>query len=170
LRAAELARAGARQGARGYQLHDAVHSGDRADLVADRVAQSDPLVGIRDAAMDQHGGGFLAVFHFDRERGDVAVVEAWQLLDRPLDILRPVVLAVDDDHVLRPADDEQVALGHVAHVAGVEPGPLAIFTWDEALGGRLGVAEVRMHDRGTAAPDLADLVVLLRLAVLAADL
>src|SRR5690606_31806683 len=43
-------------------------------------------------------------------------------------------------------------------------------TADQAFAGRFLVAEVRVHDRGAAAPDLADLVVLLRLAVLAADL
>src|SRR5690606_9230096 len=142
---------------------DAVHAGDRADLVADRVAQTDALIGIGYAAVDEDCRSFLAVFRRDRESGDVTMVEAGQLLHRPLDILRPVVLAVDDDHVLRPADDEQVAIGHVAHVAGVEP------TIDEALVGRFLVAEVGMHDARAAAPDLADLVVLLRFAVLTAD-
>ena len=46
--------------------------------------------------MDQHGGRFLAIVGFDREGGDIAMVEAGQLFDRPFDILRPVVLAVDD--------------------------------------------------------------------------
>src|SRR3546814_7850520 len=41
LRTAELARAGARQGARRDQLDEAVHAGDRADAVADRLARSE---------------------------------------------------------------------------------------------------------------------------------
>src|SRR3546814_21090412 len=47
----------------------------------------------------------------DREGGDVARLETRQLLDRPLDILRPVILAVDDDHVLGAADDIDVTVG-----------------------------------------------------------
>src|SRR3712207_7592916 len=35
--------------------------------------------------------------------------------------LRPVVAPIDDDHVLGAADDEDVAAGQIAHVAGVQP-------------------------------------------------
>ena len=121
LRAAELARRGARQGARRHQFDQALHPGDRLHLLANPLAQHAAFLGVGDAAVDQHGGRFLAILTLDREGRDIAVVEAGELFHRPLDILRPVVLAVDDDHVLRPADDEQVAVGHVAHVAGIEP-------------------------------------------------
>ena len=91
------------------------------------------------------------------------MVEAGQLFHRPLDILRPVVLAVDDDHVLRPADDEQIAICGVAHVAGVEPAVL------QAVAGGFRVAEIGMHHGRAPAPHLADLVICLVRAVLAAD-
>ncbi len=91
------------------------------------------------------------------------MVEAWQLLDRPFDVLRPQVLAVDDDHVLRTADDEQVIVGHVSHVARVQP---AI---DQAVVGGFLVAEIGMHHALAAAPDLADLVIAADLVVLPAD-
>ena len=85
------------------------------------VAQPAALVVVGGAALDEHRRRFLAARRGDREGGDVAGLEAGQLLDRPFDVLRPVVLAVDDDHVLGAADDVDVAVGHVAHVAGVEP-------------------------------------------------
>ena len=85
------------------------YAGDRADALADLVAQPAALLGVGDAAMDEHRGRFLARRPGDRERGDVAGLEAGQLLDRPFDVLRPVVPAVDDDHVLGAADDENVA-------------------------------------------------------------
>src|SRR3546814_19444935 len=76
-----------------------------SDWSSDVCSSDLPLLGIGNAAVDQHGGGFLAVVHLDCEGGDIAVVEAGQLLHRPFDVLRPVVLAVDDDHVLGAADD-----------------------------------------------------------------
>ena len=39
-------------------------------------------------------------------------------LGRLLDVLRIVVAAADDDHVLEPAGDEQLAVVHEAEVAG----------------------------------------------------
>src|SRR3546814_18211456 len=65
-------------------------------------------------------------------------LEARKLLDRPFDVLRPVVLAVDDDHVLGAADDEDIAVGHVSHVAGVQPSVL------EAGFGRFRIAEIEI--------------------------
>src|SRR5690242_2984523 len=101
--------------------------------------------------MDQHRGRFLAARPGDGEGGDVPGLEAWQLLDRPFDVLRPVVAPVDDDHVLGAADDEDVALRHVAHVAGVKPTVVA-----KHGPGRFLVAEVAVHDALTAHIDLAD--------------
>src|SRR3546814_6592075 len=57
LRTAELARAGARQGARRDQLDEAVHAGDRADAVADRLAQRDELGIVAGATLDEHRRG-----------------------------------------------------------------------------------------------------------------
>ncbi len=96
--------------------------------------------------MDQHRRGFLAQGTGDGEGGDVARLETGQLLDRPFDVLRPVIAAVDDDHVLGAADDENVAPRNIAHVAGIEPTVLV-----EAGGGRFLVAEIALHHRRAAA-------------------
>src|SRR4029079_4693708 len=165
LGAGELARAGAGQGPRGDQLDDRGNAGDRADALADFVAETAALFVAGNAAVDQHGGRFLAAGAGDREGGDVARLEAGQLLDRPFDVLRPVIAAVDDDHVLGAADDEDVALRHVAHVAGVEP-----IVGTEAGVGRFLIAEIAVHDAGAAHIDLADAAVGQDFALVTANL
>src|SRR4029079_15969938 len=115
----------------------------------DFVAQPSPLLIVGDAAMDQHRRRLLAARTGDREGGDVAGLEAGQLLDRPFDVLRPVIAAVDDDHVLGAADDEDVATGHVAHVAGIEPS-----VGRQACGGGFRISEIADHD-GLAANEYA---------------
>ena len=139
--------------------------GDRADALADLVAQAAALAGVGHPAVDEDRGRLLARRAGDGEGGDVAGLEAGQLLDRPFDILRPVVAAVDDDHVLGAADDEDVAARHVAHVAGVEP-----IVGGEAGAGRFLVAEIAVHDAGAADEHLADAALGERFAVGAADL
>jgi hypothetical protein len=62
-----------------------------------------------------------------------------------------MVAAVDDDHVLGTADDENVAVRQIAHVAGVEPA-----IGRQAGGGGLGIAEIAGHDAGAADIQLAD--------------
>src|SRR5439155_9864642 len=101
----QLARAGAGESAWRHQLDHRRNPGDRANALADLVAKAAALVIAGDSAVDQDGGGFLAAGAGDREGGDVAGLEAGQLLDRPLNVLRPVVTPVDDDHVLGAADD-----------------------------------------------------------------
>ncbi len=103
--------------------------------------------------MNQHRRRFLAIVFLDRKGGDIAVIKAGQLLNRPLNILRPMVLAIDDNHVLGTANDEQIAIGHIAHIACIKP---AI---DEAFARCALIAEIGMHDAGAAAPDLADLMI-----------
>src|SRR4029079_1304000 len=46
---------------------------------------------------------------------------AGDLIDGPFQVLGMVLPAVDDDDVLRPAADEQLAVGEVPQVAGVQP-------------------------------------------------
>src|SRR5205823_13950780 len=128
--------------------------GDGADALADLVAQAAALLIAGNAAVDQDGRSLLARGTGDGEGGDVAGFEAGQLLDRPFDILRPVVAPVDDDHVLGAADDEDVAARHVAHIAGVEPTVIA-----EASFGGVLVAEVAVHDRCAADEHFADAAV-----------
>src|SRR6185437_9867611 len=117
----QLARTGAGQGPRRNELDDRRDSGDRPDSLADLVAKPAALLIAGDPAVDEDGRGLLAARPGDRESGDVARLEARELLDRPFDVLRPMIAPVDDDHVLGAADDEDVALRHIAHVAGVEP-------------------------------------------------
>src|SRR3546814_4113578 len=67
-----------------------------------------------------------------------------------LDLLRPGILAFNDDHVLCAADDIDVTVGHITHIAGVEPAVR------HAGGGRFGVAVIASHQRRAGAPHLAD--------------
>src|SRR5207342_1786882 len=126
-------------------------AGDRAHAFANVVAQPPALAGVGHAAVDQHRRRLLAGRPGDGERGDVSGLEPGQLLDRPFNVLRPVIAAVDDDHVLGAADHENIAFGHVAHVAGIEPKIVA-----EAGLGRFLVAEIAVHHRRAADIDLAD--------------
>src|SRR3546814_1178977 len=72
LRAAELARAGARQGARRDQFDEAVHAGDRAHAVADRLAQRRALGVVPGAALEEPRRRFLAARRAARPGGDFA--------------------------------------------------------------------------------------------------
>ena len=56
---------------------------------------------------------------------------AVQMLDRPLEILRPDVAAADDDQVLAATGDHELAVDEVAEIAGVEPAVLE----QDAVGG-----------------------------------
>ena len=146
LGAAELARAGARQGARGDEFDHRCNAGDRTDAFLDVVAQAGAFAFVADAAMDQNRGSFLSARPGDCKGGDVAGLETGQLLDRPFVLLRPMVAAVVDDNVLGAADDEDVAARNVAHIAGVEP-----FVGRQAGVGRFGIAEIAVHHRRPAA-------------------
>src|SRR5438309_288200 len=80
--------------------------GDGSDALADLVAQTAALLIARHSAVDENCGCFLTRRAGDGKGGNIAGLEAGQLLDRPFDVLRPVVTPVDDDHVLGAADDE----------------------------------------------------------------
>src|SRR5262249_13501690 len=94
----------------------------------------------------------LGVGAGDREGDHVALADAGDLLDLPLDALRVVVAPVDDDEVLRAARDVELAAASVAEVAGAQPAVVA-----EGVHRGLGVAEVAAGDAGPAEPDLAGL-------------
>ena len=76
-----------------------------------------------------------------------------------LDVLRIVVAAADDDHVLEPAGDEQLAVLDEAEVAGPQEGP-ATAVASPAVGRRSarlsGAAPVAVGDRRAATQNLAD--------------
>ncbi|CAE1296966.1 unnamed protein product [Acanthosepion pharaonis] len=112
LGAAQLARAGAGQGARRDQFDDAVHA-----VTARTRSQISSRKRARSSSSElRHWTSTAGVSSpprcGDREGGDVARLEAGKLLDCPFDVLRPVVAAVDDDHVLGAADDVDIALRH----------------------------------------------------------
>src|SRR5690606_14525089 len=73
------------------------------------------------------------------EGGAVAGADLGHLLDDPFEILRPEIAAVDDDRVLGATDDHEIAFGHVAEIAAVEP---AI---RDRCGGGFRVVEIALH-------------------------
>ena len=79
-------------------------------------------------------------------------------LDGPLDVLGVDVAAPDDDQVLEPAGDEQLAVVEEAEVAGAQERPLAGVGQGAAERplGRLGAVPVALRDARAGDPDLAD--------------
>src|SRR5689334_13128697 len=75
LRPRQLARAGARQRARRDQFDDRRDAGDRADALADLVAQAAAFLIVGDAAVDEDSGSLLARRTCDREGSNVARLE-----------------------------------------------------------------------------------------------
>ena len=61
-----------------------------------------------------------------------------------------VFAALTDDQVLRPTADEELAVGEVTEIPGVQPAVA------QRLGGRLGILEVSLHHRRSPRDDCAD--------------
>src|SRR5882724_1781809 len=80
-------------------------------------------------------------------RHDTAGAYSRHPLDRALDLLRRMVAAVEEDDVLGPAGEIQLAVQEETQVAGVEPAVA------ERLGGRLGVIQIAFHERRPGGPD-----------------
>ena len=74
-----------------------------------------------------------------------------------------MVFAVDDDHVLGAANDVNIAVRQISHVAGIQP---AI---DQTRIGRFLVAEIFFHQRRTSTPHFANGLIGKWLVVLIAD-
>src|SRR3954471_4619491 len=85
-------------------------------------------------------------------------------VNRPLEILRMVLAAVDDDDVFRPAADEQLAARQVPEVPRVQPPPT-----DRLCGQRI-LLIVAQHHGWAGEEDLADTPLSERLAVVAGNL
>src|SRR5262249_15136440 len=100
-----------------------------------------------------------------REGGGVAAPEPWNLLDRPLQVLRPDIATVDDDEVLGAPGDDQLLAEPVAEIAGVEPAGSV-----ENERRRLGLPEVAGHDARALDEDAPDAPFRQWLAVVVADL
>ncbi len=54
-------------------------------------------------------------------RGDLAELEAGLVLQHRLEVVRVVVLAVDEDDLLRPAGDVELAVVLEREIAGAQP-------------------------------------------------
>ena len=125
--------------------------------------QSNPV-----ASLDlEHHGELLAAVVVDREGRAAAQPDGGvAALDRGLDVLRPVARAVDDDDVLGPAGQEELAAAHEPEVAGAEVGHLGVASQAGAEGplALARLAPVAPPDAGAGHPDLADPAVLAHLA------
>ena len=75
-----------------------------------------------------------------------------------------MVFAIDDDHVLGTANDVDIAIRQIPHIASVEP------SIDQARIGRFLVAEIFLHQGRASAPHFANCSVRNRRAVFVADL
>ena len=99
-----------------------------------------------------HDQLFPAVAVDRKGRAAIGPQSRMALLHRPLDVLRIVVHAVNDDQVLQPPGDEQFAVLQESQVAGAEEGP---FLWCRRLACRAaGVTSGVRHNsagRGTCA-------------------
>ena len=153
--ALQLARRGLRQRARRDQHHvawrDAAHL-ERAvvDLAADRLELRPVVVVAGDAHLGHHHHALLALVALDADRDDVAGAYPVDSADGALDVLREHVAATDDDHVLDPPAQHQLAVEQVGEVAGAQPVVV------EQRGGGVGTLVVAGRHRGPADQQLAD--------------
>ena len=97
---------------------------------------------------DDHA--LLALVALHAEGDDVAGAHAVEHADGPLDVLREHVAAADDDDVLDPPAQHELAVEHVAEVAGAQPAVV------EQLGRRVGALVVARRHRRAPDQQLAD--------------
>ena len=143
------------------------HDGVRIELVLldDRPADgADDVVHIRTAELAvelvDDDELFVAVLGFDGERGARQHGRVG-LLGRLLDVLRVVVAGADDDHILEPAGDEQLAVAEEAEVAAAQKFSIAACdAGAEHLLGFLGPVPISLGDRRALDEDLADFILI----------
>ena len=103
------------------KLHAAIEPGCRQDHFGDRLAQGVSQPHVRRAALYEQDDA-LRFGLIDRERCHVSVAHAVDLmLDRPLEVLRPDVAAIDENEILAAAGDHQRLAYEIADVTCVEP-------------------------------------------------
>src|SRR5207247_11085977 len=99
----------------------------------------------------QHDHDTIAASRLAQAEGDDASApHTPHATHRPLQILRMILTAVDDDDVFRAAAHEQLTAGQVAEIAGVQP------SITDALRREIVLPMVAQHDRGTREDDLPD--------------
>ncbi len=125
--------------------------------------RGDDLLDVRLAmlALDLlHDDQTLLAVGVDGERG--AAIDAqgrMALLDGPLDVLRIMVAAANDDQVLQPAGDVELTVVQIAQVAGAHEGPVAVGQVRlERVLRFLGAVPIALRHAGALDPDLADAV------------
>src|SRR5262249_59008405 len=85
-----------------------------------------------------------------RERRDAAGPDTGRAVHRRLEVVGEIVPAADDDRLLPPAADVELAVGHVPEITGGEPAVA------DDLARRLRPAQVTLHHRRAGDEDLAD--------------
>ena len=119
--------------------------------VVDRVADVVELAGrVGRSHLGDHHHGLLALVALHAEGDDVAGADTVEHPDGALDVLGEHVAATDDDHVLDPAAQHQLAVEQVRQVAGAQP-PVV----EQRRGGVVALV-VAGRDRGPAQQQLAD--------------
>ena len=99
-----------------------------------RAGAERPVLGL----LGLHDGGEVlgaALFVEHTEHGRAALSHPGDLVDRLLDVVRRVLLPADDDQILVARDEEQVTVGEVAAIAGVQASRRR--GWRVASGSRL---------------------------------
>src|SRR5262245_3160636 len=157
---ADLAAGGLRDAAVLQKLHvlqlQVVPLGDRLADVAGQPVEVEVAAAAVDLLDDDKPGPAVAA---DLERRPAAGPQPRvDRLHRLLDVLRVVVAAADDNDVLDPPGDEQLAVLDEAEVARAQIRPLAAVGQRGAEGafGLVGPSPVACGDRRPLHPDLAD--------------
>src|SRR4051812_36666341 len=133
-----------------------------ADLAADLSGQH---VGCdRAARLDDDHDAIRLPTRRGAERDHPSAPHAAHPVDRPFEILRVVLPAVDDDDVFRPAADEQFAARQVPEIPRVQPPPA-----DGLCGERIPPI-VAQHYGWAGEEDLSDAALAERLAVFSGNL
>ena len=113
-----------RQAARRRQHHLASDAGGGVNRRGDGADHLAPNLDIDQPAGKDDDHALGAVRAGDRERRHIAGAHAGQLFERPFDVLGPDIAPVADNQILDSSGDDQGAVDHVAHVAGIEPAVL----------------------------------------------
>ena len=111
----------------------------------------------------------LAPFGPHARRHHLAELEPFGADGDALDVVRVVVLAVDEDDFLGAAGDEQLAALNHSEVAGAQPAYFVGIWGGESLGIRFRIFEVALGDVFARNEDVADVILGQFLVVIAGD-
>ena len=100
-----------------------------------------------DALDEEHQGFAGFALGAPADGSAAATTDVLDVVGGLLDGVGGVVAAVQDQHVLLASGDVQLALVEEAQIAGVQPAV------DQGLCGEFRLAQVLLHQAGTAGPD-----------------